>query len=417
MSEAINQSKAILFPTATVAIYSKDQETLQAARDVMNDWRFARVEIMIYDGGVETAIESYRKARSHDVVIVQTAITDEAFARQLEELGAQCSEGTAAIVIGPVNDVYLYRRMIDMGISDYLVRPVKKEILADVMAKTLIERLGIGDSRLIAFIGAKGGVGTSALAHAAAWGVSEMLGQKTMLLDSAGGWSTASVGLGFEPSATLAEIARAAANNDEDSIKRMLFRASDKLSVLASGSDAMLEAPIEPEQFEQLLNMLMATYPVVIVDLSHGAENLANSVIAKASQVIVVSSPTLPSLRLARSLVQEIKEHRGGSDTGIEMIINMQGIAGKSEISKKDAEQAMEFKISSMIAFDPSLFYGLESQGKKITGDQRGADLVRRIILPLVQKVVTASVDDGASEVKEKSGLLGGLLGKGKSKG
>ena len=417
MSEAINQSKAILLPTATVAIYSKDQETLQAARDVMNDWRFACVEIMIYDGGVETAIESYRKARSHDVVIVQTAITDEAFARQLEELGAQCSEGTAAIVIGPVNDVYLYRRMIDMGISDYLVRPVKKEILADVMAKTLIERLGIGDSRLIAFIGAKGGVGTSALAHAAAWGVSEMLGQKTMLLDSAGGWSTASVGLGFEPSATLAEIARAAANNDEDSIKRMLFRASDKLSVLASGSDAMLEAPIEPEQFEQLLNMLMATYPVVIVDLSHGAENLANSVIAKASQVIVVSSPTLPSLRLARSLVQEIKEHRGGSDTGIEMIINMQGIAGKSEISKKDAEQAMEFKISSMIAFDPSLFYGLESQGKKITGDQRGADLVRRIILPLVQKVVTASVDDGASEVKEKSGLLGGLLGKGKSKG
>ena len=417
MSEAINQSKAILLPTATVAIYSKDQETLQAARDVMNDWRFARVEIMIYDGGVETAMECYGKARSHDVVIVQTAITDEAFARQLEELGAQCSEGTAAIVIGPVNDVYLYRRMIDMGISDYLVRPVKKEILADVMAKTLIERLGIGDSRLIAFIGAKGGVGTSALAHAAAWGVSEMLGQKTMLLDSAGGWSTASVGLGFEPSATLAEIARAAANNDEDSIKRMLFRASDKLSVLASGSDAMLEAPIEPEQFEQLLNMLMATYPVVIVDLSHGAENLANSVIAKASQVIVVSSPTLPSLRLARSLVQEIKEHRGGSDTGIEMIINMQGIAGKSEISKKDAEQAMEFKISSMIAFDPSLFYGLESQGKKITGDQRGADLVRRIILPLVQKVVTASVDDGASEVKEKSGLLGGLLGKGKSKG
>ena len=155
--------------------------------------------------------------------------------------------------------------MIDMGISDYLVRPVKKEILADVMAKTLIERLGIGDSRLIAFIGAKGGVGTSALAHAAAWGVSEMLGQKTMLLDSAGGWSTASVGLGFEPSATLAEIARAAANNDEDSIKRMLFRASDKLSVLASGSDAMLEAPIEPEQFEQLLNIDHAAVKIHII--------------------------------------------------------------------------------------------------------------------------------------------------------
>lgn len=417
MGEVVNQGTALLLPTATVAVYSRDRETLQAVRDAMNDWRFARVEITIYDGGVETAIESYRKTRSHDVVIVQTDTTDEAFAKKLEELGAQCSEGTAAIVIGPVNDVYLYRRMIDMGISDYLVRPVKKEILADVMAKTLIERLGVGGSRLIAFIGAKGGVGASVLAHAAAWGASEMLGQKTMLMDSAGGWSTASVGLGFEPSATLAEAARAAANHDEDSIRRMLFRANDKLSVLASGSDAMLETPIEPAQLEQLLNMLMATYPVVMVDLSHGAENLANTVIAKASQVIVVSSPTLASLRLARSLVQEIKEHRGGSDVGVEMIVNMQGIGGKSEVTKKDAERAMEFKISSTIAFDPSLFGGLESQGKKITSDPRGAELVRKIILPLVQKVIAGNVEDGVSDVKEKSGFLGGLLGKGKSKG
>ncbi len=417
MGEAFNQGTAILLPAATVAVYSRDQETLKAAREAAGDWRFARVEIIILDGGVETAIETYQKTRSHDVVIVQTDTTDEAFAKKLEELGAQCSEGTAAIVIGPVNDVYLYRRMIDMGISDYLVRPVKTDIFSDVIAKALVERLGVGGSRLIAFIGAKGGVGTSALAHAAAWGVSEMLGQKTMLLDSAGGWSTASVGLGFEPSATLAEAARAASNNDEDSIKRMLFRASDKLSVLASGSDAMLEAPIEPEQLEQLLNMLMATYPVVIVDLSHGAENLANTVIAKASQVIVVSSLSLPSLRLARSLMQEIKEHRGGSDNGVEMIVNMQGLAGKNEITKKDAEQAMEFKISSMIAFDPALFYGLESQGKKITGDPRGTDLVRKIILPLMQKVITGNAENSAAGTKEKSGLLGGLLGKGKSKG
>jgi pilus assembly protein CpaE len=417
MSEAVNQGISILLPAATVAVYSRDQETLQAARDIVNDWRFARVEIIVEEGDVVTAIEAYREISSHDVVIVQTDTIDESFAKRLEDLGAHCHEGTAAIVIGPVNDVYLYRRMIDTGISDYLVSPVKADILADVLAKTLINSLGVSDSRLIAFIGAKGGVGTSALAHAAAWGISDMLGQKTILLDSAGGWSTASVGLGFEPSATLAEAARAAANNDDDSIRRMLFRASDKLSVLASGGDVMLESPIDSEQLEQLLMMLMRIYPVVIVDLSHGAENLANTVIAMASQVIIVASPTLPSLRLARSLRQEIKEHRGGHEEGIEMILNMQGLAGKNEVNKKDAEQAMELKISSAIAFDPVLFFGRESQGKKITGDKPGEDLVRKNILPLVQKVIAVSIENSGDDSKEKSGLFSGLLGKAKNKG
>jgi pilus assembly protein CpaE len=414
MSEV--QGTSILLPAASVAVYSRDHETLQAARDIANDWRFARVEIITEEGDVTTATNAYKEIQSPDLVIVQTETIDEAFAKKLEDLGSQCSEGTNAIVVGPVNDVYLYRRMIDMGISDYLVKPIKTEILSEVIAKTLIEKIGVTDSRLIAFVGAKGGVGTSSLAQATAWGVADILGQKTMLIDSAGGWSTTGVGMGFEPTTTLAEAARAAANKDEDSIKRMLFRASDKLSVLASGGDVMLEAPIEPEQLEELLTMLMVTYPVVIADLSHASENLANTVISKASEIMVVSTPTLTSLRLARSLIQEIKEHRGNDAGGIEMIVNMQGLAPKNEVSKKDIEQAMEFKISTIVPFDPVTFVGMESQSKKLISSKQGEELVRKNLLPLIQKVLSVTTEEPADTQKDKGGILGGILGKVKSK-
>ncbi len=417
MSDAVNQGTSILLPAASIAVYSRDAATLEAVRDIVNDWRFARVTIQAEEGDVTTATNAYKDIQSPELVIVQTDTIEGEFVKKLEELGAQCGPDTAAIVIGPVNDVYLYRRMIEMGISDYLVRPVKSEVLADVFAKTIIDRLGVSSSRLIAFVGAKGGVGTSSLAQAMAWGISDILGQKTLLLDSAGGWSTTAVGIGFEPSTTLAEAARAAENRDEDSIKRMLFRASDKLSVLASGGDVMLEAPIEPAQLEELLTMLMVTYPVVIADLSHGAENLANTVIAKASQIIVVSSPSLTSLRLARSLIQEIKEHRGGEAAGIEMIVNMHGLAPKNEVPKKDIEQAMEFKISTTIGFDPAVFVGLENQGKKLLSDAKGEEIVRKNLLPLVQKILSASAEEPESASKDKGGFLSGLLGKVKSKG
>ena len=211
MTEVNNQATSILLPTSSVAVYSKDNETLEAARHAANDWRFARVNVVVEDGDINTAIQAYQDASAPDLIIIQTEDMGDSLTAQLEQLAGCCSEDTAAIVIGPLNDVNLYRKLIDMGVSDYLVKPISADAMADVIARTLVDRLGVTGSRLIAFVGAKGGVGTSVLAQAAAWGVSDILKQKAVIIDGAGGWSTMSVGLGFEPSTTLAEAAKAAA--------------------------------------------------------------------------------------------------------------------------------------------------------------------------------------------------------------
>src|SRR5689334_17886303 len=123
MSEATSQGTSILLPAAGVAVYSKDQETLAAARNLAHDWRFARINLVVEEGDVHAATAAYKELQSPDLIIIQTDHIDDAFAGQLEALAASCDEGTAAIVIGPVNDVYLYRKLIEMGVSDYLVRP------------------------------------------------------------------------------------------------------------------------------------------------------------------------------------------------------------------------------------------------------------------------------------------------------
>ena len=144
-----------------------------------------------------------------------------------------------------------------MGVSDYLVRPIKPEVLQEVVAKALVSQLGVSGSRLIAFVGAKGGVGTSSLAQIAALTASETLENKTLLMDGAGGWSSLSVGIGFDPSATLHEIARAVETGNEDALERMFFQASEKLTLLASGADAMLDPFVAGAQYEAVLDNLM----------------------------------------------------------------------------------------------------------------------------------------------------------------
>ncbi|MDB2682924.1 AAA family ATPase [Alphaproteobacteria bacterium] len=416
MSEAvINQATAILLPSAGVAVFSNDEDTLSAAQSLSHDWRFARVGVDVRQGDVDVAIHCYAETASPELLIIQTDVINEQFTAKLGELAGYCTEGTAAIVVGPDNDVNLYRNLIDMGVSDYLVRPLTVAALSEVIAKTLIEKLGISGSRLVAFIGAKGGVGTSAIAQASAWGVSEILGQKTLFIDAAGGWSVASVGMGFEPATTLAEAVGAAENDDEDSIKRMIFSASDKLSVLASGGEIMMEAGLSGSELERLLDYVMMKYPAVVVDLSHAAPSLIYSVLNKANQTIVVSSASVSSLRLSRSLIQEVKNLRGEGDDTIDFILNMHGVSSISEVPVVDIEKAMELKPSAVIPFNPDLFGVSESQGKKLLDHKDGARMIKSQLMPIMKKSFKVDVDLSV-DAPSKDNMFSGLLSKIKAK-
>ena len=124
-----NQATSILLPPAGVAVFSNDGDSVVAAEALAADWRFARVDVQVHAGGVDEAIGVYAEQDSPELLIVQTDVIDDGFTAKLEQLAGSCTEGTAAIVIGPDNDVNLYRKLIDMGVSDYLVRPLQADVL------------------------------------------------------------------------------------------------------------------------------------------------------------------------------------------------------------------------------------------------------------------------------------------------
>lgn len=404
---------SILLPTATVDLFLKDAKTIAAVKSLSEDWRFARVTINLHEGNVEDAIKTYAHSASPDMLMVETDTTDESFIGRLGELSGSCDEGTSAVVIGPVNDVNLYRSLTAMGVSDYLVRPVPVETLADVIATNLIEKLGTAGSRVIAMIGSKGGVGTSSLAQVMAWGVSENLGQKTFFFDGAGGWSTLAVGMGFEPTSSTNEAVKAAVAKDVDSMRRMLYQANDKLFVLATGAEAMLDSAAQILQFEEILNTAMASYPVVIVDLSGASPLIKKTVLTRAHETFIVSTPTLASLRAARTLMSEIKKASPGHANNVELVINMAGIAPGKEVSKGDIKIAMDVEPSAVISFDAKLFIGSENEGKKVAANAGGSEVLHKL-LPLVQKII--SKDSAVAEVPKQDNAFGNFLNKLKTK-
>lgn len=412
MSEADTHVTATLLPQSRVAVYSKDKETLEAARNIAADWRFARVKVQVEEGDVEAATRAYSEFKSPDVLIIQTDTIDEGFVAKLEALAGVCDENTEAVVIGPDNDVNLYRKLIDMGVSDYLVRPVSADILAEVAAKTLIAQHGVSGSRLVAFIGAKGGMGTSTIARNVGWALSQDLGQKTMLVDASGGWSSHPVGFGFEPSTTFAEAVKAADKRDEDSLARMLFKVNDKYTTLATGGDVLLEPALKPAQIEDLLEMLMVKYPAVIVDASGAAPDICKAILARANDIVLVSNATVACLRLARTLTMEIKDIRGGEDDDVSLFMNMTGFAPGNELSSGDILKAMELKVKASVPFDPKTFVKLESEAAPLSADKVGKEIYTETILPFAANIFNLEGRTAASPSSGGGNVFSGLLGK-----
>src|SRR5205814_186837 len=121
-------------------------------------------------GGMAAATEAYRTAPTPNVIILETEGRNEILIG-LDQLATVCDSGTRVIVIGRINDVGLYRELVRRGVSDYVLAPVNAlDVVRSICGLfSTPEAKAVG--RIIAVVGANGGVGASTIAHNVAWAI------------------------------------------------------------------------------------------------------------------------------------------------------------------------------------------------------------------------------------------------------
>lgn len=158
----------------------------------------------------------------------------------------------------------------------------------------------------------------------------------------------------------------------------------------------------------------MVTFPLVICDLSQAPSTLASSVLTRAHEIVVVTSPSLPSLRAARSFLQEVKTLRGGADENVHLILNQKGMSQGFEISDADIETALKIHPEVVVPWAPKIFGAAETSGKPLTENPAAKE-----VLGLMQKFLVQDLNIGKGEAVEAEAsssssqkILGGILGK-----
>src|ERR1700749_1864532 len=151
-------------PRVSVQAFCETVETAAAEQSAGEDRRLAKAHLKIQMGGMAAAIEAYRTAPTPNVIILEADARGNILSG-LDQLASVCDAGTRVIVIGHINDVGLYRELIRRGVRDYLIGPVNAfDMVRSICGlHSAPEAKAVG--RIIALVGAKGGVGSSTIAH------------------------------------------------------------------------------------------------------------------------------------------------------------------------------------------------------------------------------------------------------------
>ena len=401
---------ATLLPTSRIDFYVLDEGTEATAGGLPADWRFARVAVHVTKGGIDAAIINYSQTPSPDMIIIETNDISENFIAQLGQLAGVCAPGTDAVIVGPMNDVHLYRNLVSMGVRDYLVRPVSADDLVKVIAKAITDKHGLSGSRLITVMGAKGGVGATTVSQVLAWSIADHLKQKTILMDAAGSAGTLGIALGVEPASSFTEAVRIGAGGTEDDMKRIIQTVSEQLSLLVCGGEPILTDSPDADGVETLVNRVMQKYPVLVLDLSGATAGVQKRLLARANNAVIVTTPMLPSLRNCRTLLGELRSLRTGFKE-FDVLVNMSGMAGGEEVSDKDIKGALDFEPTGKMSYAPKVFAGGEFSGKPV-GQGKGAADVIKPIEALAQRIIGGVEKESSGKKDSGRGFLKMLKGK-----
>jgi pilus assembly protein CpaE len=193
-----------------------------------------------------------------------------------------------------------------------------------------------------AFLGAKGGSGTTTVAVNCGVELARLTKRSTIAVDFKGGLGEVALFLGVRPRFTVLDAIENLHRLDKDFLKELVAKHKSGLDILAGSDQFDRPNAQDAGAVEELLRVLTRAYDYVVID----AGNMINSCVAAAlypaDTIFLVTNPDVPSIRNAQRLVERVRQLGAGSER-IKILLNR--ASDQHLIAPKQIETALGYSI------------------------------------------------------------------------
>jgi len=346
-----------------IEAFPLSRETEAALEGLRTEREFSKVKLSILFGGLARAVKHYADNPSPRVIIVEDPSGIDQLLKNLEQMADVVEPGRKVIVIGSINDVQVYRRLVSQGVAEYLVGPVSTQEIVEAVVEAIRDPSAKQQGRLISFIGARGGVGSTTVACNAAWTLADMTKDETILIDLDLNFGTAALGLNLDPKQSVGDALLDTERLDHTLVERFLMEHDEHLSVMSTqGTLKELYRPTT-ETIERLIDLTRQMAAHVVVDLPRQWSDWVSNLLVLSDEVVITAAPDLSNLRDAKMLVDWMRSRRG-EQANVRLVLNKLDAAKKTQLSLKDFQESLRLAPIGVLPFEPQVFGQLSNNGQ-----------------------------------------------------
>ncbi len=363
----------------------------------------AKSTVQVIDGGLPTAIAFHSENSTPQLIMVEATERGADLFGGLDQLANVCDAGTQVVVIGADNDILTYRSLMARGVSDYLLSPISGRQVLDAVTAVFEDPENPKTGRMIAFFGARGGCGSSTLAHNTAWLLGQIYREDVIVVDLDIAFGTAALAFNLQPQQNVQQALADPGRVDEQLFERFLAKYDDYLGVLAAPAALDVDATIDIEALEQLLQFVRRQAPFVVLDVPHIWQSWIQELLVDADETVVVAALDLACLRDAKNVVEAVNRRRGAEQT-VKVVLNHVGAFKRTEVPVKEFQDAIGGKPSLVVPHDAILFGTAANNGQML-----GEVNAKHKVVDALREFATSMSARGAGTMKTAAKKRGKL--------
>lgn len=271
----------------------------------------------------------------HNVSVVPDVLilrVDEATTAELDEFIARpANQRCPLIVVGNSQETSWMRLAMQAGARDFLLEPVSSEALIAAVDQIIEEKTtqnGTSGGQMVAFVNAKGGVGSSFLAANFAH-VCQDTGQlNTVLVDLDRQFTALPQYLDVKIQRGLSEAFEVAHELDSVAIEAFLSEHPSGLRLLGERHDFFIHfgviesAPHRVEQLLGVLSLLDAKFDRIVVDVPRNLDALGIATLERADHIVLVVQQSVPCIRDAARMKTILTQNLNIESERLKVLVN-----------------------------------------------------------------------------------------------
>jgi pilus assembly protein CpaE len=339
---------------------------------------------------------------SASVVVADLDAGNEAEMQALDALVTRIGNWPPVVAITQAFDESVARRLMQMRVADFMVKPVPPVELVQTCARVAKKPANTetSEAQIFTFLPAVGGAGVTTLAVQTAM----------LLLNSGtrGKTATCLVDLDFqhgacadyldiEPRLNIGEIEPRPERLDRQLLEVMISQHASGLAVVAAPNRPAEMRSFDPDVVTRLLDLVSSHFDYVVFDMPRTWFSWTDSVLLGSNKLFIVTETTVPGLRHAKQLVEAIRERLGDGPHPQVLINRFEQSLFSAGLRRSDVEQALGEAFAGSIPNHYSIVREAIDRGVPLEEIKPGNKITAQL-----RKLIFPQTDD-----KAKDGAVG----------